>query len=235
MDKMNAAVVTSFGEPPHYQPFDVPGRDADGEARRRPGRRAAPACPHRCRRSALHQHRRAADDPRHRRRRAAPRRQADLLRSRRRRPRHDGGQGRRRRSPAIELPDDVDVAKVAAAMNPAMSSWVALRRRVPIQPGQSVLVLGATGNAGAWPSRWPSGSAPGEWWAPGATLTGSARWPAAGADEVVPLTADDRGHGHSAGRGCRGGRHRPRLPVGQACTAGHRWRCSPPGRTAAAR
>jgi NADPH:quinone reductase-like Zn-dependent oxidoreductase len=48
----------------------------------------------------------------------------------------------------IPLPDGVDVVKVAAAMNPAMSSWVALRRRVPIQPGQSVLVLGATGNAG---------------------------------------------------------------------------------------
>jgi NADPH:quinone reductase-like Zn-dependent oxidoreductase len=37
---------------------------------------------------------------------------------------------------------------VAAAMNPAMSSWVALRQRVPFQPGQDVLVLGATGNAG---------------------------------------------------------------------------------------
>src|SRR6201989_1787916 len=48
-----------------------------------------------------------------------------------------------------ELPGDADVAKIAAAMNPAMSSWVALRRRVPIQPGQSVLMLGATGNAGA--------------------------------------------------------------------------------------
>ena len=33
---------------------------------------------------------------------------------------------------SIELPDDVDVVKVAAAMNPAMSAWVALRRRVPI-------------------------------------------------------------------------------------------------------
>ena len=33
-------------------------------------------------------------------------------------------------------------------MNPAMSSWVALRRRVQLTPGQSVLVLGATGNAG---------------------------------------------------------------------------------------
>jgi len=50
---------------------------------------------------------------------------------------------------SIELPAGVDPAKIAAAMNPAMSSWVALRRRVPIQPGQSVLVLGATGNAGA--------------------------------------------------------------------------------------
>jgi NADPH:quinone reductase-like Zn-dependent oxidoreductase len=49
---------------------------------------------------------------------------------------------------SVELPDHVDVAKVAAAMNPAMSSWVALRRRVRIEPGQSVLVLGATGNAG---------------------------------------------------------------------------------------
>jgi NADPH:quinone reductase-like Zn-dependent oxidoreductase len=48
----------------------------------------------------------------------------------------------------VPLPADVDVARVAAGMNPAMSAWVALRRRVPLQPGQSVLVLGATGNAG---------------------------------------------------------------------------------------
>jgi Zn-dependent alcohol dehydrogenase len=33
-------------------------------------------------------------------------------------------------------------------MNPAMSSWVALRRRIDFRRGQSVLVLGATGNAG---------------------------------------------------------------------------------------
>jgi NADPH:quinone reductase-like Zn-dependent oxidoreductase len=48
----------------------------------------------------------------------------------------------------VPLPENVDVTKIAAAMNPAMSAWVALRRRVPLQPGQSVLVLGATGNAG---------------------------------------------------------------------------------------
>jgi NADPH:quinone reductase-like Zn-dependent oxidoreductase len=51
-------------------------------------------------------------------------------------------------SRAIELPDGVDPVQVAAVMNPAMSAWVALRRRVALAPGQSVLVLGATGNAG---------------------------------------------------------------------------------------
>jgi NADPH:quinone reductase-like Zn-dependent oxidoreductase len=49
---------------------------------------------------------------------------------------------------SIVLPDDSDPIAVAAAMNPAMSSWVALRRRVEFQAGQNVLVLGATGNAG---------------------------------------------------------------------------------------
>jgi NADPH:quinone reductase-like Zn-dependent oxidoreductase len=49
---------------------------------------------------------------------------------------------------SIVLPEDSDPIAVAAAMNPAMSSWVALRQRVAFQAGQNVLVLGATGNAG---------------------------------------------------------------------------------------
>jgi NADPH:quinone reductase-like Zn-dependent oxidoreductase len=48
----------------------------------------------------------------------------------------------------IEVPEGVDDATVAAAMNPAMSSWVGLRARASFQPGQSVVVVGATGNAG---------------------------------------------------------------------------------------
>src|SRR5262249_35981885 len=61
----------------------------------------------------------------------------------------------RRRS--VTLPADVDpvllaaaVAPVlpAAAMHPGMSAWIALRRRIEMQPGASVLVLGANGNAG---------------------------------------------------------------------------------------
>jgi len=49
---------------------------------------------------------------------------------------------------SIVLPDDADPVTLAAAMNPAMSSWVALRRRIEMAPGARVLVLGATGNAG---------------------------------------------------------------------------------------
>lgn len=49
---------------------------------------------------------------------------------------------------SIELQVGTDSVHVAAGMNPAMSSWVALRRRIEFQPGQSVLILGATGNAG---------------------------------------------------------------------------------------
>ena len=49
---------------------------------------------------------------------------------------------------SIVLPENSDPIAVAAAMNPAMSSWVALRQRVPFQAGQNVLVLGAAGHAG---------------------------------------------------------------------------------------
>src|SRR6202012_4436063 len=49
---------------------------------------------------------------------------------------------------SFELPAGTNPVQVAAAMNPAMSSWVALRRRIDFQAGQSVLVLGATGSSG---------------------------------------------------------------------------------------
>ena len=49
---------------------------------------------------------------------------------------------------SVVLPSDSDPVLIAAAMNPAMSSWIALRRRVTFRPGERVLILGATGNAG---------------------------------------------------------------------------------------
>lgn len=52
------------------------------------------------------------------------------------------------RQRSIDLPAGADPVAVAAMMNPAMSSWVALRQRGPATLG-SVLVLGATGSAGS--------------------------------------------------------------------------------------
>ena len=49
---------------------------------------------------------------------------------------------------SVVLPGGTDPVLMAAAMNPAMSSWVALRRRIDFRRRQRVLVLGATGNAG---------------------------------------------------------------------------------------
>ncbi len=48
----------------------------------------------------------------------------------------------------IPLPDALDDATAAAIANPAMSSAVALSARAHFQPGESVLILGATGTAG---------------------------------------------------------------------------------------
>jgi NADPH:quinone reductase-like Zn-dependent oxidoreductase len=48
----------------------------------------------------------------------------------------------------VPVPEGVDEALVAAAMNPAMSSWLALRFRAPLRGGEKVLILGVTGQAG---------------------------------------------------------------------------------------
>jgi NADPH:quinone reductase-like Zn-dependent oxidoreductase len=52
------------------------------------------------------------------------------------------------RSTCLPLPETLDDATVAAMMNPAMSSWVALTARIEFVAGESVLILGATGVAG---------------------------------------------------------------------------------------
>jgi NADPH:quinone reductase-like Zn-dependent oxidoreductase len=150
MVKMHAAVVSSFDEPPHYQQFDVPV-PADDDHRLLDV--LAVGLHPRVRTGASGRHYTstgrlplipgvdgvgrfedgslvffAADDEL-----AGPMAEQTVVDVRR----------------TVPLPADADVAKIAAAMNPAMSSWVALRRRVPLEPGQSLLILGATGNAGA--------------------------------------------------------------------------------------
>jgi NADPH:quinone reductase-like Zn-dependent oxidoreductase len=96
---------------------------------------------------------------------------------------------------SVELPAGVDAAAVAAAMNPAMSSWVALRRRVPVKPGQAVLVLGATGNAGAMAVRVARRLGAGRVVGAGRDAGRLRALVTAGADDVVQLTADPEATG----------------------------------------
>ena len=146
---VHAAVVRSFDRPPRYEPFDLPAPAGSDQALvdvlavgLHPRVRSGAAGSHYTSTGALpmvpgidgvgrHPDGRVvyfvADDDL-----AGPMATRTVIDTRR----------------SIPLPDGADVAKIAAAMNPAMSSWVALRRRVPLEPGQSVLVLGATGNAG---------------------------------------------------------------------------------------
>jgi NADPH:quinone reductase-like Zn-dependent oxidoreductase len=91
---------------------------------------------------------------------------------------------------SVVLPDGADVVKIAAAMNPAMSAWVALRRRVPIQAGQSVLVLGATGNAGQMAIQVARRLGAGRVVGAGRDQARLATLPAIGADATVALTSD---------------------------------------------
>lgn len=52
------------------------------------------------------------------------------------------------RRQSVVLPSNVDPVTIAAAMLPAMSSWLALKKRIDFEAGKRVLILGATGNAG---------------------------------------------------------------------------------------
>lgn len=49
---------------------------------------------------------------------------------------------------SVVLPPSADPVAVAAAVNPVMSSWLALKFRTRFAAGQDVLVIGATGSAG---------------------------------------------------------------------------------------
>lgn len=48
----------------------------------------------------------------------------------------------------VELPDTIDDITAAAIANPGMSSWAALTERARLQPGETVLINGATGASG---------------------------------------------------------------------------------------
>lgn len=193
---MHAAVVRSFDQPPRYEPYDVPEPTASSESLVDV---LAVGLHPRVRSGASGQHYtssgvlpmipgidgvgRLADGrvvyfvtPDDIRGSMAERAVVDLRR-------------------VIELPETADVATIAATMNPAMSAWVALRRRVPIQAGQSVLVLGATGNAGGMAVQIARRLGAGRVVAAGRNSERLAELSAQGADEVVMLDEDSASTG----------------------------------------
>jgi NADPH:quinone reductase-like Zn-dependent oxidoreductase len=193
MATMNAAVVTTFGDPPHYQGFDVPEPTAEHEilvdvlaVGLHPRVRSGAAGAHYTSSGQLPMipgvdgvGRRpdgklvffVADDAV-----VGTMAEKTVVDARR----------------TIELPGDTDIVKVAAAMNPAMSAWVALRRRVPLQPSQSVLVLGATGNAGSMAIQVARRLGADRIIGAGRDKSRLETLPSLGADDVVQLTDDER-------------------------------------------
>ena len=91
---------------------------------------------------------------------------------------------------SVVLPEGTDPIKVAAAMNPAMSSWIALRQRVELQMGQKVLVVGATGNAGELAVQIAKKLGASQIVAAGLKADRLARLPALGATDVVALEGE---------------------------------------------
>jgi NADPH:quinone reductase-like Zn-dependent oxidoreductase len=93
---------------------------------------------------------------------------------------------------SIPLPEGADPVRIAAGMNPAMSSWVALRRRIDFRPGQRVLILGATGSAGRMAVRIAKLSGASRVTAAGRDATRLAALTALGADETITFDQIDR-------------------------------------------
>jgi NADPH:quinone reductase-like Zn-dependent oxidoreductase len=85
---------------------------------------------------------------------------------------------------SVVLPDSIDPVVVAAAMNPVMSSWVALRKRIDFERGQRVAILGATGNAGRMAIQVANRFGASHVIAAGRDRSKLAELPALGADEV---------------------------------------------------
>ncbi len=101
---------------------------------------------------------------------------------------------------SIVLPAGSDPIAVAAAMNPAMSSWVALRQRVHFEAGQNVLVLGATGSAGQMAVQVAKLFGAGQIIAAGRTAGRLAGLPALGATGTVLLDGDAGGAARRLGQ-----------------------------------
>jgi NADPH:quinone reductase-like Zn-dependent oxidoreductase len=90
----------------------------------------------------------------------------------------------------VTLPAELDDVTAAAIANPGMSSWAAYSLRAKLQPGETVLVNGATGCAGRLAVQIAKHLGAGKVIATGRDPEALQSLAALGADELIPLAAD---------------------------------------------
>jgi NADPH:quinone reductase-like Zn-dependent oxidoreductase len=91
----------------------------------------------------------------------------------------------------VALPDGLDDATAAAIAIPAMSSWAALRERSRLEPGQVVLVNGATGISGRLAVQVAKHLGAGKVIATGRNPRMLAALPSLGADGTISLVQEE--------------------------------------------
>jgi hypothetical protein len=118
------------------------------------------------------------------------------------------------------IPGGLDDAVAAAAWNPGMSAWLTFGWRYPLQPGQTVLILGATGVTGKRAVQAARHFGAGRIVAAGRNQQVLGMLPGLGADAVIQLShpADAVASARSTGATPTWG------PDGSACSRPARWR-----------
>ncbi|MFE4973308.1 zinc-binding alcohol dehydrogenase family protein [Kitasatospora sp. NPDC056651] len=97
-----------------------------------------------------------------------------------------------RRAWCTPIPDTVDDVAAAAVQNPGVSAWISLTWRAGLRPGESVLVLGATGVTGRLAVQLAKRFGAGRVVAAGRDPQGLAELRELGADRTIRLDVPDR-------------------------------------------
>jgi NADPH:quinone reductase-like Zn-dependent oxidoreductase len=104
----------------------------------------------------------------------------------------------------VPIPDEVDDVTMAAAANPAMSSWAALTERARMQKGETVLINGATGTSGRLAVQIARYLGAGKVIATGRNRATLEKLAALGADAVIPLEDSAESMAAAFARGIEG-------------------------------
>lgn len=96
-----------------------------------------------------------------------------------------------RAAQCVVIPDGLDDVTAAALANPGMSAWAALVERAALQPGETVLINGATGTAGTLAVQIAKYLGAGRVIATGRNQTELQQLLRLGADAVIPFTLGD--------------------------------------------